>query len=103
MTLRTPTRDDFSRIAKHLGYGMKLSPGIEHGVFYCHLYPPQTEEMKCSHIRVVHLLESRKVGDEWEFWISDEIAGLEVVSKLPKHTHPIYRYVVRPPSVATTE
>lgn len=98
-----PTRTDFERIALHLGYGMNLSPGIEPGVYFCHLYPPQTEEMKRSYIRAVHILESRKVNDRWEFWVSDRIPGLEVASELPKHTHLIYRYVVKPPEVATTE
>ncbi len=103
MSLCTPTREDFSRIARKLGYAMKLSPGIELGVYYCHLYPPQTEGMKQDQVRVVHIMESRLVGDKWEFWISDKIPGLEVVSELPKHTHLIYRYVVKPPELATPE
>lgn len=103
MSLRTPTRDDFSSIARHLGYAMKLSPGIESGVYYCHLYPPQSDEMKESKVRIVHILESRKVDDKWEFWISDRIPGLEVVSQLPKYTHPIYRYVVKLPEESTVK
>lgn len=103
MSLRTPTRADFERIALHLGYGMKLSSGIEPGAYYCHLYPPQSEEMKESKVRIVHILESRKVGEKWEFWISDKIAGLEVVSELPKYAHLIYRYTVKPLEEATAE
>lgn len=94
-----PTKDDFVKIARKIGfelYEYKESRSIN--LFHAVLVPPMTDENRRDGVRPVVLLSAQFSNNEWQFWSSSNIDGMEILGEIPPTRRLLYRYIIAVPA-----